>query len=99
VPRVTPTVVELGHDPTMVVAVALVTCQLMECRLGGTSVEHPSTIFRRFGQDPLSLLLLFIQYGSVGTLLFNHGTHKSIEQHVTKSNQVILKWEAQSFSE
>jgi hypothetical protein len=32
---------EVGGDPTMVVEVALVTCQLMECTLGGTSVEHP----------------------------------------------------------
>jgi hypothetical protein len=38
---VTPTAAEVGSDPTMVVEVALMTCQLMECKLGGTSVEHP----------------------------------------------------------
>jgi hypothetical protein len=34
---------EVGGDSTAVmeVEVELVTCQLMECRLGGTSVEHP----------------------------------------------------------
>jgi hypothetical protein len=32
---------EVGDDPTMVVEVQLMTCQLMECKLGGTSVEHP----------------------------------------------------------
>jgi hypothetical protein len=34
---------EVGGDPTMVMEleVELVTCRLMECRLGGTSVEHP----------------------------------------------------------
>jgi hypothetical protein len=36
---------KVGGDPTMVVE--LVTYQLMECRLGGTLVKHPSTIFRR----------------------------------------------------
>jgi hypothetical protein len=33
------TAVEGGDDPSVVVELA--TCQLMECRLGGTSVEHP----------------------------------------------------------
>jgi hypothetical protein len=32
---------EVGDDPTMVVEVQLVTYQLMECKLGGTLVEHP----------------------------------------------------------
>jgi hypothetical protein len=31
----------LGGDPTTVMGVALITCQLMECKLGGTSVGHP----------------------------------------------------------
>jgi hypothetical protein len=34
---------EVGDDPTVVME--LVTDQLMGCRLGGTLVEHPSTIF------------------------------------------------------
>jgi hypothetical protein len=38
---------EVGGGPTAVVEVALMTCELMECRLGSTSMEHPSTIFRR----------------------------------------------------
>jgi hypothetical protein len=38
---------EVVGDPTTVMEVELVTDQLMECKLGGTSVEHPSTIFRR----------------------------------------------------
>jgi hypothetical protein len=32
---------EVSDDSTMVVEVHLVTCQLMECKLDGTSVEHP----------------------------------------------------------
>jgi hypothetical protein len=33
----------VGGDPTVAteVDVELMTCQLMECRLGGTSTEHP----------------------------------------------------------
>jgi hypothetical protein len=33
----------VGGDPTVVmeVEVELMTCQLMECRLGGTSAEYP----------------------------------------------------------
>jgi hypothetical protein len=38
---VTSTATEVVDDPTMVVGMELMTCQLMECRLGGTSVEHP----------------------------------------------------------
>jgi hypothetical protein len=37
--EITSTTDEVGGDPTMVVE--LVTCQVMECRLGGFSVEHP----------------------------------------------------------
>jgi hypothetical protein len=52
VPGVTPAAVEFGQasvvtpaaevggDPIAVMEVALVTCQVMECRLGGTLVEH-----------------------------------------------------------
>jgi hypothetical protein len=32
---------EVGHDPTAVVEVQLMTCQLMECKLDGTSGEQP----------------------------------------------------------
>jgi hypothetical protein len=32
---------EVDDDPTVVVEAALMTCQLMGCTLGGTSVEHP----------------------------------------------------------
>jgi hypothetical protein len=32
---------EVGGDPTVVMEMALMTCQLMECKLSGTSVEHP----------------------------------------------------------
>jgi hypothetical protein len=38
---VTPATAEVGGDPIVVVEVALTTCQLMECKLGSTSVEHP----------------------------------------------------------
>jgi hypothetical protein len=43
VSRVTPiaAAAEVGDDSTMVVEVQLVTCQLMECQLDGTLVEHP----------------------------------------------------------
>jgi hypothetical protein len=32
---------EVGDDPTVVLEAELVTCQLMECTLGCTSVEKP----------------------------------------------------------
>jgi hypothetical protein len=32
---------EVGGDPTMVVIVEIMTCRLMECTLGDTSMEHP----------------------------------------------------------
>jgi hypothetical protein len=35
------TMAEVGDDPTVVVEVQLGTCQLIQCKLGGTSVEHP----------------------------------------------------------
>jgi hypothetical protein len=38
---VTPAAAEVSDDPTVVVEVALMTYQLVECRLGGTLVEHP----------------------------------------------------------
>jgi hypothetical protein len=38
---VTPATAEVGNDPTAVVDVQLMTCQPMECKLGGTLVEHP----------------------------------------------------------
>jgi hypothetical protein len=38
---VTPVAAEVGDDPTMVVEVEFMTCQLMGCRLGNTLVEHP----------------------------------------------------------
>jgi hypothetical protein len=31
---------EVGDDPTVVVEVQLMTCQLMECKLDGTLVQH-----------------------------------------------------------
>jgi hypothetical protein len=39
---------EVGGDPSAVMEVALVTCQLMECKLGGTSVEHPQNYLPKF---------------------------------------------------
>jgi hypothetical protein len=51
---ITPTAVESGQasevtfaatevdgDATLVMEIALVTCQMMECKLGSTSTEHP----------------------------------------------------------
>jgi hypothetical protein len=32
--------IEVGGSPTVVVEAKIVTCLLVECRLGGTSVEH-----------------------------------------------------------
>jgi hypothetical protein len=40
-PRVTSTTIEVGGGPTAVVEMELETCQLMECTLGDTLVEHP----------------------------------------------------------
>jgi hypothetical protein len=41
---------EVGGDPTVVmeVEVELMTCQLMECRLGGTLLEHPQYYLLKF---------------------------------------------------
>jgi hypothetical protein len=39
-PKVT-SAVEVSGDPIAVMEVALMTCQQMECTLGGTSAEHP----------------------------------------------------------
>jgi hypothetical protein len=47
VPRVTSVAAEVGGGPTVVVEVEILACQLMECRLGGTLVEHPSTIIEK----------------------------------------------------
>jgi hypothetical protein len=47
VPRVTPIAAEVGNDPTVVAEMGLVTCLLMECRLGGTSVEHSKYYLRK----------------------------------------------------
>jgi hypothetical protein len=38
---VTPATAEVGDDPTMVVEVQFMTCQLMGWKLDSTSVEHP----------------------------------------------------------
>jgi hypothetical protein len=38
---------EVGGDPTAVVEVELMTYQLVECRLSGTSVSTHKTISRR----------------------------------------------------
>jgi hypothetical protein len=36
----------VGGGPTVVVEVELMICQLMQCRLGGTLVEHPQYYLR-----------------------------------------------------
>jgi hypothetical protein len=56
---------EVRSDPTMVMEVELVTCQLMECRLGGTSVEHPQYYLPKVLTSPSfsSPLLMPIQLG------------------------------------
>jgi hypothetical protein len=60
---VTPTVA-VGDDPTMVVEVELVTCQLLECKLGGTSVKHPQYYLLKVLTRPsFSSLLRPIQLG------------------------------------
>jgi hypothetical protein len=48
---------EVGDDPTVVVAVQLVTCQVMECKLDGTLVEYPQYYFSE-GPD-MALFLIF----------------------------------------
>jgi hypothetical protein len=54
---------EVGGDPTTVMEVALVTCQLMECRLGGSSMEHPQCYLQKVLTRPsfYSPLLLSIK--------------------------------------
>jgi hypothetical protein len=73
VPRVTPTVAssrqasevtfatEVGGDPTGVMEVALVTCQLMECTLGGTLLEHPQYYLLKVMARP-SLMRTFLAF-------------------------------------
>jgi hypothetical protein len=39
--EVTSTATTVGDDLIVVMDMALMTCQLMECTLGSTSVEHP----------------------------------------------------------
>jgi hypothetical protein len=58
---------EVGGDPIVVmeVEVELVTCQLMECTLGGTSVKHPQYYHLKVLTSPSfsSPLLLPIELG------------------------------------
>jgi hypothetical protein len=58
-------VVEVGGDPTAVVEVALLICQQMECKLGGTSLEHPQYCPPKVLTCPSfsSPLLLLIELG------------------------------------
>jgi hypothetical protein len=39
--EVTSAAATVGDDPIVVMDMSLMTCQLMECTLGSTSVEHP----------------------------------------------------------
>jgi hypothetical protein len=43
---------EVGDDPTVVVEAELVTCQLMECTLGCTSVEKPQHYLQKAQTSP-----------------------------------------------
>jgi hypothetical protein len=56
---------EVGGDPTMVVEMALLTCQQMECKLGDTSVGHPQYYLSKVLTQPSfsSPLLLPIELG------------------------------------
>jgi hypothetical protein len=64
-PVVTPAAAEVGGDPTAVVEMELVTCQLMECTLGGTSVEQPQYYLQKVLTSPSfsSSLLYPIRHG------------------------------------
>jgi hypothetical protein len=50
---------DVGDDPTVVVEVQRVTCQLMECKLDGTSVEHPQYYLPKVLTRLFSHLLFF----------------------------------------
>jgi hypothetical protein len=71
----------VGSDPTVVmeVKVELVTCQLMECRLGGTSVEHPQYYHPKVltSLSFSSPLLLLIELGRYH--LVPSRPHKSVD--------------------
>jgi hypothetical protein len=56
---------KVGGDPTVVMEVPLVTCQQMECTLGGTSTEHPQYYLLKVLTSPSfsSTLLLPIELG------------------------------------
>jgi hypothetical protein len=45
-------VAKVGDDPTVAVEVKLMTCQLMEGILGGTSVEHPQYYLQKVLTGP-----------------------------------------------
>ena len=42
----------VGNDPTAVMEVAFMTCQLMQCTLGGTSVEQPQYYLQKVLTGP-----------------------------------------------
>jgi hypothetical protein len=70
-------VAEVGNDPTAVME--LMTDQLMGCRLGVTSTEHPQyylleVLTRPFFSSPLLLPIKLCRYP-----LVNCDTHKSVE--------------------
>jgi hypothetical protein len=81
---VTSAAVEGGDDPSVVVELA--TCQLMECRLGGTSVEHPEHSLQKVLTRPSfsSSLLLPIKLCRYPLVQSWHS--QGVERHVMKPN-------------
>jgi hypothetical protein len=58
---------EVGGDPTAVMEVTLMTCQLTECKLGGTSVVYhqyylPKVLTRPSFSSPLLLPIKLCRY-------------------------------------
>jgi hypothetical protein len=75
--KVTSTAAEVGYDPTVVME--LVTNQLMGCRLGGTSGEHPQyylpkVLIQPSFSSPILLPIMLCRYPLVQS---RHSRHKT----------------------
>jgi hypothetical protein len=69
---------EVGGDPTAVMEVALMACQLMEYRLGGTSMEHHQYYHQKVltqpcFSSPLLLLPIKLCRYHLGQLRYSQG--------------------------
>jgi hypothetical protein len=104
-PRVTSTTIEVGGGPTTVVEMELETCQLMECTLGDTSVEHPQYYLQKVLTWPSSSssLLRLIRLSRYPLGQSHHSQGRWMTRHRTKLSNpeagvLVLFWTALSSS-